>query len=294
MYRPEYDDVDHDDRLAQLSSRSGIIRKSFVTDLWMKVLNRAIDDLVMYKVMRDNGVILKEEDLELENSAHSFLFNDKHRIPIDNYKVVVTCGYCKNFKYIDDMSTLAANDSVCPKCKLKKFIEYSVIGKSIKDLSLAELLAIWDINDIDGFRRGARARIDELVARKKAAAANRAKIKRERKQHMVKPIKKTGTEEGNFEPVTEKDLTDFDKGIIQVLDDIKDMLMQKNRKYGNSATNPVRAFSKASPLEQIRVRIDDKISRLIRSISEDEDEDVVQDLIGYLVILAALQKKYIK
>ena len=97
----------------------------------------------------------------------------------------------------------------------------------------------------------------------------------------------------NFKPPSENDLTNFDKGIIKVLNDTKTMLMAKNRKYGNSATNPVRAFSKADPEEQIKVRIDDKISRLIRSKSKDEDEDVVKDLIGYLVILAAIQHKYI-
>lgn len=39
------------------------------------------------------------------------------------------------------------------------------------------------------------------------------------------------------------------------------MLLAKNAAYGNSALEPVRIFSKADPTEQIRVRIDDKLSR---------------------------------
>lgn len=67
-------------------------------------------------------------------------------------------------------------------------------------------------------------------------------------------------------------------------DALADMLIAKNQKYGNSALEPMRVFSKASPVEQILTRIDDKISRL-RVASLDEDEDVVLDLLGYLVLL---------
>lgn len=71
--------------------------------------------------------------------------------------------------------------------------------------------------------------------------------------------------------------------IIEVCDRIKDMLLTKNRKYGDSALNPVRVFAKSDNLEQIRVRIDDKLNRL-KNQQQDEDEDVVDDLIGYLVL----------
>lgn len=61
------------------------------------------------------------------------------------------------------------------------------------------------------------------------------------------------------------------------------MLNEKNRAYGNSALDPVRIFSKADTAEQLRVRLDDKISRLMRGNAAGED--VEQDLAGYLVIL---------
>ena len=69
-------------------------------------------------------------------------------------------------------------------------------------------------------------------------------------------------------------------------DQLKSTLLEKNLRYGNSALNPVRIMSKASPDEQLRVRIDDKLSRLVRGSKElVEDEDVVQDLAAYLVLL---------
>ena len=76
--------------------------------------------------------------------------------------------------------------------------------------------------------------------------------------------------------------------IATTCDAIKDLLLEKNRKYGDSALSPVRVFSKSDPLEQIRVRLDDKLSRL-RNQATDEDEDVILDLIGYLVLYKVAQ-----
>lgn len=78
-------------------------------------------------------------------------------------------------------------------------------------------------------------------------------------------------------------LTEAQRFIVEECDRIKEMLLDKNRKYGNSALEPVRIFSKASPREQIRVRLDDKLSR-IRNRQNDDDEDPEDDLIGYLIL----------
>jgi hypothetical protein len=77
-----------------------------------------------------------------------------------------------------------------------------------------------------------------------------------------------------------------------VCDEIKELLLEKNRKYGDSALAPMRVFSKASTLEQLKVRLDDKLSRL-RNQQDDEDEDVITDLIGYLVLfkVALMQQR---
>ena len=69
-------------------------------------------------------------------------------------------------------------------------------------------------------------------------------------------------------------------------DSIKKLLIDKNAKYGNSALNPVRVFSKADNQEQLLVRIDDKLSRIARGAGmEATDEDTLNDLIGYLILL---------
>lgn len=65
---------------------------------------------------------------------------------------------------------------------------------------------------------------------------------------------------------------------------LKQLLLEKNRKYGNSAIEPKRIFSNANPVEQIKVRIDDKLSRIANQ-QEDDDEDAAIDLAGYLILL---------
>lgn len=72
-------------------------------------------------------------------------------------------------------------------------------------------------------------------------------------------------------------------------DAIREMLLAKNKAYGNSALDPLRVFSRASTEEQIRVRLDDKLSRLKRG-SGVEAEDVEADIIGYLVLLRVHRK----
>lgn len=79
-------------------------------------------------------------------------------------------------------------------------------------------------------------------------------------------------------------MSDFEQKVTVILQDLKQLLLDKNEKYGNSALEPVRVFSKASPVEQILVRLDDKLSRL-RTQHVSEDEDVTTDLMGYLVLL---------
>lgn len=71
--------------------------------------------------------------------------------------------------------------------------------------------------------------------------------------------------------------------IVEECNAIADMLCEKNRKYGDSALHPVRVFSTCGPVEQINVRLDDKLSRL-RSAQGDDAEDAELDLIGYLIL----------
>ena len=82
---------------------------------------------------------------------------------------------------------------------------------------------------------------------------------------------------------------DFRSRVHEVLAGIEEMLVEKNRAYGDSAINPIRLFSKADPREQLRVRIDDKLSRLARG--KAAGEDTVKDLLGYLVLLQIAERE---
>src|SRR5690606_42083023 len=82
----------------------------------------------------------------------------------------------------------------------------------------------------------------------------------------------------------------FDRSLRAVLSEIQALLLKKNAAYGDSALTPVRAFSKSYSAEQIRVRIDDKLSRLMRG-TEYENEDTVTDLLGYLILLKIAEKR---
>jgi hypothetical protein len=87
------------------------------------------------------------------------------------------------------------------------------------------------------------------------------------------------------EPAT---MTASQRAIAEECDALKALLLEKNRAYGDSALNPVRIFSKADPVEAIRVRIDDKLSRLARGSAAGED--VEQDLLGYLVLMRVARR----
>lgn len=86
-----------------------------------------------------------------------------------------------------------------------------------------------------------------------------------------------------MEPAARPSLTTAER-IHDKCMDIRGLLLQKNLAYGDSALNPIRIFSQADASEQLRVRIDDKLSRLARG-AMDEQEDTVLDLVGYLVLL---------
>ena len=81
--------------------------------------------------------------------------------------------------------------------------------------------------------------------------------------------------------------------IIELIDvecqNLAEMLKSKNRQYGNSFADPVRIFSKATPEEGLRIRIDDKLSRIARG--QDAGEDTILDLIGYLVLWRVLGRE---
>ena len=80
----------------------------------------------------------------------------------------------------------------------------------------------------------------------------------------------------------------FERDLRLALEPLINMLVLKNARYGNSALNPLRILSKADPEEQLKVRMDDKISRLVSKTLRDP-EDSLTDLVGYYLLSLVYQ-----
>ena len=65
---------------------------------------------------------------------------------------------------------------------------------------------------------------------------------------------------------------------------LADMLVAKNEAYGDSALSPLAIFGRGKASDLIRVRIDDKLSR-IKNAPDAFGEDPIRDLLGYLILL---------
>jgi len=73
--------------------------------------------------------------------------------------------------------------------------------------------------------------------------------------------------------------------IKEVGTSVIDLLIEKNKAYGDSATNPSNIFSKGSAIDSLCARIDDKLMRIKNKGINDKTEDTVNDIIGYLILL---------
>lgn len=80
------------------------------------------------------------------------------------------------------------------------------------------------------------------------------------------------------------------KAIEKVCQGLADFLIEKNRKYGDSALSPVNIFSKATPEDGLLVRTDDKIKRIMNSDKLRKNDCV--DLCGYLILVMIANEWY--
>ena len=87
--------------------------------------------------------------------------------------------------------------------------------------------------------------------------------------------------------MTKRKDIDMQKEIKKTSNELRDFLLEKNQQYGDSVGNPIRVFAKEhGSQELLRIRMDDKLSRLARgSDSMEADEDVIKDLAGYCILL---------
>lgn len=84
---------------------------------------------------------------------------------------------------------------------------------------------------------------------------------------------------------------EFENKVRSICNGIAEMLIEKNKSYGNSALEPINCFYKGDAGTSIKVRIDDKLSRIMRG-NEFQGDDTVLDLLGYLVLLLISEYKY--
>ena len=89
--------------------------------------------------------------------------------------------------------------------------------------------------------------------------------------------------EASTHGVSSKSLTESQMKIVEICDSMKDLLLYKNQKYGDSALNPNNIFYKGDSTNSIKIRLDDKIGR-IKNCEETRINDVA-DVIGYCTLL---------
>jgi hypothetical protein len=73
--------------------------------------------------------------------------------------------------------------------------------------------------------------------------------------------------------------------ITAVANSIRDLVLEKNQRYGDAALNPLKIFSKLDAGSSIQIRLDDKLSRIING--DELRKNDVADVLGYLILLCA-------
>ena len=73
--------------------------------------------------------------------------------------------------------------------------------------------------------------------------------------------------------------------ITKYCNEVRDLLIEKNNAYGNSALKPAGIFGSGDAVESLGARLDDKLMRIKNRGVNGDTEDTLKDLIGYLVLL---------
>ena len=81
------------------------------------------------------------------------------------------------------------------------------------------------------------------------------------------------------------DLPPTQKKIHEIMGAMKDLLLYKNQKYGDSAINPKKVFYKGDSTNSILIRLDDKLGRVMSNTEEKPRINDVCDIIGYCTLL---------
>ena len=194
----------------------------------------------------------------------------KPLISEDDAVVLHKIAYISRLRSLEFTTTLEEFEQDIPEDE--EWIEYDILHYLLMKLPLYD--EIYRDSIEDKFMNFLNEKLDELA---------HADAEREKSATFhIDDVKSVDTK--GVAMKDEGQLTRVQQLIVEECDRIKEMLLRKNRDYGNSALEPVRIFSSASPLEQINVRIDDKLSRIKSGGEKNFKEDTEMDLIGYLVL----------
>jgi hypothetical protein len=80
--------------------------------------------------------------------------------------------------------------------------------------------------------------------------------------------------------------------IVRICDNTKELLIKKNKAYGDSALNPLGIFGNGDAVVSLGARMDDKLMRLKSLGINKNSVDTLYDLHGYITLLIiALERK---
>lgn len=73
--------------------------------------------------------------------------------------------------------------------------------------------------------------------------------------------------------------------ITEITEAMRDLLLYKNERYGDSALNPKQIFYKGDATNSILIRLDDKLGRIMANTDKTPRMNDVADIIGYCTLL---------
>ena len=79
--------------------------------------------------------------------------------------------------------------------------------------------------------------------------------------------------------------TETQDKIIEITEAMRDLLLYKNQRYGDSALKPKQIFYKGDAVNSILIRIDDKLGRIMANTESTPRINDVADIIGYCTLL---------
>ena len=81
------------------------------------------------------------------------------------------------------------------------------------------------------------------------------------------------------------EISNTQQKITEITDAMRELLLYKNQKYGDSALNPKQIFYKGNATSSILIRLDDKLGRIMANTDVTPRINDVADIIGYCTLL---------